>query len=87
MPTVKSANVERIYNFSSGPATMPLPVLERAREELLSTSGTGMSVMEMSHRSKHFSEILSGAERGLRELLSVPENFKAEPLCSFRWYR
>jgi phosphoserine aminotransferase len=55
---------------------MPLPVLERAREELLSTGGSGMSVMEMSHRSKQFSEILTGAERGLREIMSVPDNFK-----------
>ncbi len=55
---------------------MPLPVLERAREELLSTRGSGMSVMEMSHRSRHFADILAGAERGLRELLSVPDNFR-----------
>lgn len=55
---------------------MPLPVLERAREELLSTGGSGMSVMEMSHRSKQFSAILEGAERGLRELLKAPDNFK-----------
>ena len=55
---------------------MPLPVLERAREELLSARGSGMSVMEMSHRSEHFAAILEGAERGLRELLSVPENFR-----------
>ncbi|MEO8040965.1 MAG: 3-phosphoserine/phosphohydroxythreonine transaminase [Acidobacteriota bacterium] len=68
--------MKRIYNFSSGPATMPLPVLERAREELLSIGGSGMSVMEMSHRSKQFSEILADAERGLRELMSVPDNFK-----------
>ena len=55
---------------------MPLPVLERAREELLSAGGSGMSVMEMSHRSRHFAEILEGAERGLRELMSVPDNFR-----------
>jgi phosphoserine aminotransferase len=55
---------------------MPLPVLERAREELLSTGGSGMSVMEMSHRSKHFSEILAHAEAGLRELLGVPANYR-----------
>ena len=55
---------------------MPIPVLERAREELLSTRGSGMSVMEMSHRSKHFAEILAGAEQGLRELLSAPDNFR-----------
>jgi phosphoserine aminotransferase len=55
---------------------MPLPVLERARAELLSTGASGMSVMEMSHRSKYFSEILAHAERGLRELLEVPANYK-----------
>ena len=66
----------RIYNFSSGPATMPLPVLEKAREELLSLAGSGMSVMEMSHRSTQFGNILSAAERGLREALSVPDNYR-----------
>ena len=66
----------RIYNFSSGPATMPLPVLEKAREELLSLGGVGMSVMELSHRSKQFGNILSAAERGLRDVLSVPDNYR-----------
>ena len=55
---------------------MPVPVLERAREELLSFGGTGMSVMEMSHRSDHFGEVLESAERGLRELLNVPDNYR-----------
>jgi phosphoserine aminotransferase len=73
---VNIQNVKRIFNFSSGPAVMPLPVLERAREELLSLDGTGMSVMEMSHRSDRFANILAGAERGLRDLLSVPENYR-----------
>jgi phosphoserine aminotransferase len=68
--------MERIYNFSSGPSVLPLPVLERARDELLSLNGTGMSVMEMSHRSKHFTAILESAEQGLRDLLSVPKNYK-----------
>ena len=67
---------ERIYNFSAGPAVMPLPVLERAQSELISMNGIGMSVMEISHRSKHFEPILRGAEGGIRELLSVPENYK-----------
>lgn len=66
----------RIYNFSAGPAVMPLPVLERAREELLSVNGIGMSVMEISHRSGHFQVILDHAEAGIRELLHVPNNFK-----------
>ncbi len=67
---------DRIYNFSAGPAVLPLPVLEKARNELLSLNGSGMSVMEISHRSKHFAPILEGAETGLRELLNVPENYK-----------
>ena len=67
---------ERIYNFSAGPAILPLPVLERAREELLSLGSIGMSVMEISHRSKHFDAILQSAMSGVRELLRVPENYR-----------
>ena len=66
----------RIYNYSAGPAVMPVPVLEKARDEMLSVNGIGMSVMEISHRSKHFGEILASAENGLRELLRVPANYK-----------
>jgi phosphoserine aminotransferase len=66
---------ERIYNFSAGPAVLPVPVLERAREEMLSLPGVGMSVMEISHRSKTFDEIIAGAEGGLRELMGIPENY------------
>jgi phosphoserine aminotransferase len=68
--------VERIYNFSSGPSVLPLPVLEKARDELLSLNGIGMSVMEISHRSKHFGAILGSAERRLRDLLLIPENYR-----------
>lgn len=67
---------ERIYNFSAGPAILPVPVLEKAQSELLSLNGIGMSVMEISHRSKHFAAILEKANNGLRELLNVPENYK-----------
>lgn len=67
---------ERIYNFSAGPAVLPVPVLERAREEMLSLPGVGMSVMEISHRSKTFQEIIDGAESGLRELLGIPDNYR-----------
>ena len=66
---------ERIFNFSAGPAVLPVPVLEQAREEMLSLPGTGMSVMEISHRSKTFQAIIDGAEQGLRELLGVPEGY------------
>lgn len=67
---------DRIYNFSAGPAAIPLPVLERAQSELLSLGGIGMSVMEISHRSTHFETILAGAEQGLRDILNVPDNFR-----------
>ncbi len=67
---------ERIYNFSAGPAVLPTEVLEKAQSELLSLNGIGMSVMEISHRSKHFEPILAGAENGIRELLDVPANYR-----------
>src|SRR2546421_2995517 len=66
---------ERIFNFSAGPAVIPVPVLEQARDEMLSLPGVGMSVMEISHRSKAFDEIIQGAEAGLRELLDIPKDY------------
>ncbi len=66
---------ERIFNFSAGPAVLPVPVLEEARRDMLSLPGVGMSVMEISHRSKTFDEIIGSAERGLRDLLGIPENY------------
>ena len=67
---------ERIFNFSAGPAILPVPVLEEAQRDLLSLPGVGMSVMEISHRSKTFDQILAGAEAGVRELLNIPENYR-----------
>lgn len=67
---------KKIYNFSAGPAVLPRPVLEKAREELLDLGGIGMSVMEISHRSKHFEAILASAEQGIRDLLNVPANYR-----------
>ncbi len=67
---------DRVFNFSAGPCTLPVEVLEEAKEGLLNYKGTGMSVMEMSHRSKPFESILAEAEADLRHLLSVPENYK-----------
>jgi len=67
--------MERIFNFSAGPAVIPVPVLEQARDEMLSLPGVGMSVMEISHRSKTFDEIIQGAENGLRELLGIPKDY------------
>ena len=66
---------ERIFNFSAGPAVLPVPVLEEAQRDLMSLPGVGMSVMEISHRSKTFYEIIGKAEAGLRELLSIPSNY------------
>jgi phosphoserine aminotransferase len=65
-----------VYNFSAGPAILPAEVLRKAKEELLSFRGIGMSVMEISHRSKTFESVLHAAESGIRSLLSVPENYR-----------
>lgn len=66
---------ERIFNFSAGPAVIPVPVLEEAQRDMLSLPGVGMSVMEISHRSKTFDEIIGRAESGLRELMGIPSNY------------
>ena len=66
----------RVYNFSAGPATLPEPVLEQAAAEMLDYQGCGMSVMEMSHRSKQFKGIIEAAEADLRDLMGIPENYK-----------
>jgi phosphoserine aminotransferase len=65
----------RIFNFNAGPSPMPLQVLEKAQSELLELAGAGMSVMEMSHRSKEFQSIIDEAESGIRRLLGVPEDY------------
>ena len=65
----------RTYNFSAGPATMPVPVLEEIRDELLNYRGAGMGVMEMSHRSKVFQTIIDEAEQDLRDLMGIPDLF------------
>ena len=67
---------DRSYNFSAGPATMPVPVLEEIRDEMLNYRGSGMSVMEMSHRSKMYQEIFDNAVADLRKLMNIPENYK-----------
>lgn len=66
----------QIYNFSAGPAVLPKPVLERAQAEMIDWHGSGMSVMEMSHRGKEFTSILAKTEADLRTLLSIPGNYK-----------
>ncbi len=71
-----TSRMSRVYNFSPGPAVLPQEVLEQAREEMLDWRGTGMSVMEMSHRGKAFVSIAEAAEADLRELLAIPSNYK-----------
>jgi phosphoserine aminotransferase len=67
---------ERVFNFSAGPAVMPLPVLEQAQRELVALPGVGMSVLELSHRGKTFESILAEAEANLRRLLRVPDDYR-----------
>ena len=66
----------RVYNFSAGPAVLPVEVLETAREDMLDWRGCGMSVMEMSHRGKEFTAIAEEAETDLRELMAIPSHYK-----------
>lgn len=68
--------MSRIYNFSAGPSTLPLAVLERARDELCDWHGSGMSIMEMSHRGKDYVSVAEQAEADLRELLDIPAGYK-----------
>ena len=66
----------RVYNFSAGPSMLPEAVLKKAQAELLDYHGSGQSVMEMSHRSKWFDDIIQGTEAGLRRLMNIPDNYK-----------
>jgi phosphoserine aminotransferase len=68
--------MNRIYNFSAGPAMLPIEVLQRAQNDMLDWNGSGMSVMEMSHRGKEFMSIAAKAEADLRKLMSIPDNYK-----------
>ena len=68
--------MSRVYNFSAGPAVLPEEVLKEAADEMLDYNGTGMSVMEMSHRSQSFQEIIDTAEADIRELMNIPDNYK-----------
>ncbi|MBZ0314353.1 3-phosphoserine/phosphohydroxythreonine transaminase [Clostridium butyricum] len=68
--------MSRVYNFAAGPAVLPEEVLKEAAEEMLDYKGTGMSVMEMSHRSKAFEGIIQDAEKDLRDLMNIPDNYK-----------
>ncbi|MEF9877547.1 MAG: aminotransferase class V-fold PLP-dependent enzyme, partial [Gordonibacter sp.] len=66
----------RVYNFSAGPAVLPEEVLREAADEMLDYRGAGMSVMEMSHRSKTYTGIIEAAEADLRELMGIPDNYQ-----------
>ncbi len=68
--------VKRVHNFNPGPSVLPLPVLEKAQAELLDYQGSGMSVMELSHRSKEFESIIQTAEADLRDLLGYPRQLQ-----------
>jgi phosphoserine aminotransferase len=73
--TVSERSAKRVHNFNAGPGALPLPVLKRIREELLDWRGSGMSVMEMSHRSPEFESINAAAEAGLRKHLAIPDDY------------
>ena len=68
--------MSRVYNFSAGPAVLPEEVLKEVADEMMDYRGCGMSVMEMSHRSKMFDDIIKEAEKDLRELMHIPDNYK-----------
>ena len=77
--------MSRVYNFSAGPAVLPEEVLKEVAAEMLDYNGSGMSVMEMSHRSKVFEEILNTAEQDFRDLLKIPDPVRS--LLGIRPYR
>jgi len=68
--------VKRVFNFSAGPAVLPAEVLQQAGDEILNWHGSGMSIMEMSHRGREFTSVVRKAEADLRELAGIPDNYK-----------
>jgi phosphoserine aminotransferase len=77
--------MQRVLNFSPGPATLPEEVLVRAQKEMLNCNNSGMSVMEMSHRSKAFESILAQAQADLKEIMHIPDNYKILFLQGGAW--
>ncbi len=73
---MEAITMSRVYNFSAGPAVLPEEVLKEAADEMMDYRGTGMSVMEMSHRSKAYDQIIKEAEQDLRDLMNIPDNYK-----------
>lgn len=82
---MKEGIMHRIYNFAAGPATLPEEVLRQAADEMLDYAGTGMSVMEMSHRSKPFEKIIGEAEQDLRDLMGIPDDYAVLFLQGGAW--
>src|SRR5437762_3584329 len=70
------SSMTRLYNFSAGPAVLPVQVLEQAQRDLVSLPGVGMSVLEVSHRSRPFEEILARTEADIRDLAGIPANYR-----------
>ncbi|MGD9963848.1 MAG: aminotransferase class V-fold PLP-dependent enzyme, partial [Candidatus Izemoplasmatales bacterium] len=68
--------MNRVWNFSAGPAVLPEEVLKKAADQMLNYKNSGMSVMEMSHRSKVYDKIIKEAEADLRKLMNIPDNYK-----------
>jgi len=66
----------RVYNFSAGPCCLPLEILKKAQEDMLNFAGTGMSIMEMSHRNKEYAKVWNNARTGFRKLIGIPEEFQ-----------
>lgn len=84
--------MKRIYNFNAGPAMLPLEVLQEVQSELLDLQGSGMSILEMSHRAPIYEKINAEAEADIKELLGLGDDYacslwEAAPACSFRWCR
>ena len=77
--------MSRVYNFSAGPAVLPEEVLKEAQADMLDYKGCGMSVMEMSHRSSMFDDIIKEAEKDIRTLLNIPDNYKVLFLQGGGW--
>src|SRR3974377_22995 len=67
---------KRVYNFSPGPAVLPVPALEEAQRDLVAFPGVGISILEISHRSKKFEQVINQAEANLRTLLGIPDNYR-----------
>src|SRR3954452_17274062 len=76
MESVMPTTTDRIFNFSAGPAVLPLEVLQEAQRDLVSLPGVGMSILEISHRSKPFEDIIHGCEADMRTLARIPANYK-----------